>query len=66
VAGNRADDWFVPRASGTQPAGIDPSVAHIARVCNYWRGGKDNSQRPGSASASGVPPPQGQRFPEGC
>ena len=25
-----------------QPAPIDPSVAHIARVYNYWLGGKDN------------------------
>jgi S-adenosyl methyltransferase len=28
---------------------IDTSVAHIARVYNYWLGGKDNfARRPGS------------------
>ncbi|MUL43789.1 SAM-dependent methyltransferase [Streptomonospora sp. PA3] len=28
--------------SGPAPAGIDTSVAHSARVWNYWLGGKDN------------------------
>jgi S-adenosyl methyltransferase len=28
--------------SGSAPAGIDTSTAHIARVYNYWLGGKDN------------------------
>jgi S-adenosyl methyltransferase len=42
VADNRTDDWFVPLASDTQPTELDPSVAHIARVYDYWLGGKDN------------------------
>ena len=25
-----------------KPSGLDPSVPHIARIQNYWRGGKDN------------------------
>ena len=25
-----------------QPSGLDPSVPHIARIQNYWRGGKNN------------------------
>jgi SAM-dependent methyltransferase len=28
--------------TGSAPAGIDISTAHIARVYNYWLGGKDN------------------------
>lgn len=32
-----------PATSGQHvPAGLDASVAHIARIQNYWRGGKDN------------------------
>lgn len=40
----RTDDQLVSNPSGadTQPAEIDPSKAHIARVYNYWLGGKDN------------------------
>ncbi|MGE5287853.1 MAG: SAM-dependent methyltransferase [Micromonosporaceae bacterium] len=36
------DDWFAPIPSGSEPAKIDTSVAHIARVYDYWLGGKDN------------------------
>jgi SAM-dependent methyltransferase len=41
VADSEADH---PSASGpgAAPAGIDTSTAHIARVYNYWLGGKDN------------------------
>jgi hypothetical protein len=38
------DDWFrapVPDRESPQPE-IDTSVAHIARVYDYWLGGKDN------------------------
>src|SRR5206468_8858014 len=28
--------------SGPTPGGLDASVAHIARVYDYWLGGKDN------------------------
>ena len=31
-----------PDGSGAAPAGVDISTAHIARVYNYWLGGKDN------------------------
>src|SRR5712691_4141803 len=30
-------------AGGNQP-GFNPGVAHIARMQNYWRGGKDNDE----------------------
>ncbi|HUZ39549.1 MAG TPA: SAM-dependent methyltransferase [Streptosporangiaceae bacterium] len=39
-----ASDWFqaiTPEDSGPLPE-IDTSVAHIARVYDYWLGGKDN------------------------
>ena len=39
-------DWFqaiTPEDSGPLPE-IDTSVAHIARVYDYWLGGKDNSR----------------------
>ena len=42
VAGKWADDWFDPIPLDGEPAEIDVSVAHIARVYNYWLGGKDN------------------------
>ena len=43
MAGDRDnDDWFAPIPSGSEPAKIDTSVAHIARVYDYWLGGKDN------------------------
>jgi len=29
--------------AGPAPAGIDTGTVHIARVYNYWLGGKDNS-----------------------
>jgi SAM-dependent methyltransferase len=35
--------WFRPIASaGDGLSRLDTSVAHIARIQNYWRGGKDN------------------------
>jgi hypothetical protein len=38
-----AGGWFRPiTPSRGEPAGLDTSVAHIARMQNYWRGGKDN------------------------
>jgi S-adenosyl methyltransferase len=39
VTDNRADDWL---AREEQSAKIDTSVAHPARVYDYWLGGKDN------------------------
>jgi SAM-dependent methyltransferase len=41
VSGNRADEE--PAPDKQQPTdGIDTSVAHPARIYNYWLGGKDN------------------------
>jgi hypothetical protein len=38
-----AGGWFRPiTPSRDAPAEFDTSVAHIARMQNYWRGGKDN------------------------
>jgi hypothetical protein len=38
-----ASDWdFQGIAPGQEPPDIDASVAHNARVWNYWLGGKDN------------------------
>ena len=31
-----------PETSGSAPGGLDTGVAHIARVYDYWLGGKDN------------------------
>ena len=42
TAGNEAGEWFAPVPSGKDPADIDTSVAHPARVYDYWLGGKDN------------------------
>jgi trans-aconitate methyltransferase len=46
VAGDHFDDDSITPGSGDNPpAGIDVSTAHIARVYNYWLGGKDNYAR---------------------
>ena len=39
-----ADEWFAGIAPGREgpPPAIDTSVAHIARVYDYWLGGKDD------------------------
>jgi trans-aconitate methyltransferase len=38
-----AGGWFRPLTpSRDKPVKLDTSVAHIARMQNYWRGGKDN------------------------
>ncbi len=39
-----ADEWWGHEASGNrdEPAPFDTSVAHVARVYDYWLGGKDN------------------------
>jgi S-adenosyl methyltransferase len=39
-----AGDWSQrsPGTSGPVPSGLDTSVPHIARVYDYWLGGKDN------------------------
>jgi S-adenosyl methyltransferase len=39
-----AGDWSQssPGMSGPVPSGLDTSVPHIARVYDYWLGGKDN------------------------
>ena len=38
-----ARGWFRPiTPSRDEPVELDTSVAHIARMQNYWRGGKDN------------------------
>jgi hypothetical protein len=40
MAGDRSQSW--PRTGGPTPSSLDTSVAHIARVYDYWLGGKDN------------------------
>jgi len=42
VSDNRTDDWFAPIPTSKEPVEIDTGVAHIARVYNYWLGGKDH------------------------
>jgi S-adenosyl methyltransferase len=43
VADDQAARWFLPAPEEEQPqANVDTGVAHIARVYNYWLGGKDN------------------------
>jgi hypothetical protein len=42
VAEDRADGWLSAPIPPGQPAEIDTSVAHPARVYDYWLGGKDN------------------------
>ncbi len=47
MADDQARIWFLPApadsdAADDPAAGIDTGVAHIARVYNYWLGGKDN------------------------
>jgi hypothetical protein len=39
-----AGDWWQnsPGTSESAPRGLDTSVPHIARVYDYWLGGKDN------------------------
>src|SRR5580698_2209440 len=38
-----AGGWFRPiTPSRDEPVQLDTGVAHIARMQNYWRGGKDN------------------------
>ena len=38
-----ASEWFTPiTPSQGEPPAIDTSVPHIARIQNYWRGGKDH------------------------
>ena len=41
MTGDPADD-IASAAASTVPDAFDTSVAHIARVYNYWLGGKDN------------------------
>ena len=41
MTGESADD-IASAAASTVPDAFDTSVAHIARVYNYWLGGKDN------------------------
>ncbi|MGH3276334.1 MAG: SAM-dependent methyltransferase [Streptosporangiaceae bacterium] len=41
MADNEPAEWFTP-GSGEPLPEIDTSTAHIARVYNYWLGGKDN------------------------
>jgi hypothetical protein len=44
VADENSTSWFLPAPVEEQPptADIDTGAAHIARVYNYWLGGKDN------------------------
>ena len=39
---NQTDDWFATGPLAGEPAEFDTSVAHPARVYDYWLGGKDN------------------------
>jgi len=41
-AGRRANGVTAPMTSEGLPPRFDTSVAHVARVYNYWLGGKDN------------------------
>jgi hypothetical protein len=42
VPDNRTEESSVARPPASEPAAIDTSVAHPARVYDYWLGGKDN------------------------
>jgi len=42
VAEDKADGWLTAPVPAGKPAEIDTSVAHPARVYDYWLGGKDN------------------------
>jgi hypothetical protein len=42
VADDRQDGWLTAPLPAGGPAEIDTSVAHPARVYDYWLGGKDN------------------------
>ena len=43
VTHERGRQWFLPAPLEEQPkVEVDTGVAHIARVYNYWLGGKDN------------------------
>jgi S-adenosyl methyltransferase len=42
VADEQATRWFLPTPEEELRADVDTGVAHIARVYNYWLGGKDN------------------------
>ncbi len=37
-----ADDWLRSGSSGRKPVNVDTGTAHIARMYDYWLGGKDN------------------------
>ena len=38
----KMDDWFSAPLPAAEPVQLDTSVAHPARVYDYWLGGKDN------------------------
>ena len=42
MAEDKADGWLTAPVPAGKPAEIDTSVAHPARVYDYWLGGKDN------------------------
>jgi hypothetical protein len=43
VTHERARQWFLPAPTDERPkVNVDTGVAHIARVYNFWLGGKDN------------------------
>ena len=43
MTNERARQWFLPAPAEEQPkVDVDTGVAHIARVYNFWLGGKDN------------------------
>src|SRR5215475_9620416 len=42
VAEDKADSWLTAPLPAGEPSEIDTSVAHPARVYDYWLGGKDN------------------------
>jgi hypothetical protein len=48
------DDWFECIGSDQEPPKLDTSVAHIARVQDYWLGGKDNFQADREAADEAV------------
>jgi hypothetical protein len=42
VADDKQDGWLTAPLPAGEPAEVDTSVAHPARVYDYWLGGKDN------------------------
>ncbi len=57
-----SDSSFWHSPGRKEPPVIDTSVAHVARIRNYWRGGKDNFATTPSTQWGGV----GRKVQEGA